>query len=177
MIATSEITLVDLPPLQVARFLFFGENPVTEGRAVLRAWAARYGLLDQPDRFPIFGTRTSQPIATDPQYGYAFMIALNSDQGADLGIDLLTLPEGRYAVTRCWEPEGGSQAVIDETWAALNEWLSHIAYVRDDRSALERHYLSEDTAASYPIDLYLPVVKLPTLNLAGETHSNGGGFY
>jgi DNA gyrase inhibitor GyrI len=161
MINTAEITLVDLPPLQVARFLFFGENPADDGLAAVQSWAEQNHLLDDPDRYPLFGTRTSLPIATDPQYGYAYLIAIAPSVAEQLGIDLMELPEGRYFVTRVWVPDGGPYDMIDEGWARLKAALDENHFVREDRPALERFFPAQIGLSPMPLDLYLPVVKLP----------------
>lgn len=162
--------MVDLPPLQVARFLFYGANPADEGLLEVRRWAAGHGLPADDAGLPIFGTRTSYPVPGDPQYGYAYLIALEAGLGDELGIDVMELPEGRYAVTRVWVPPDGPYDMIDAGWARLEGWLREAPYMRDNRPALERHVATDLDADAYPLDLYLPVVKQPV----GQ---NGGGFY
>jgi len=171
MIRTAEIALVDLPALQVARFLFFGLNPADDGLAQVVEWAEQHDLREE--RYPLFGMRTSLPIVTDPQYGYAYLVALDPAAGEELGIDLMTLPEGRHAVTRVWVPEEDPYAVIDEGWARLKAWLGEAPYARDDRPAMERHYPGSTAVAPFPLDLYLPVVRLPQADI----RSNGDSIF
>ena len=164
MITTAEITLVDLPPMQVARFLFFGTDPASDGLAAVQAWAERHGLLEGPQPYPLFGTRTSQPIVSDPQYGYAFLVGIDPALAEELGVDVLELPGGRYATTRCYGVGAGEEAVVQAGWSRLTGWLGAAPYMRDDRPALERFYPPATAVTTNAFDLYLPIVRLPQEN-------------
>lgn len=154
--------------MQVARFLFFGTNPASDGLAAVQEWAQRHGLLEGPQPYPLFGTRTSQPIVSDPQYGYAFLVGIDPELADELGVDVLELPGGRYATMRCYGVGAGEEEDVRAGWARLAEWLGAASYARDDRPALERFYPPATAVSTNAFDLYLPVVRLPHENGAAN---------
>jgi hypothetical protein len=82
------VRLVRLVPMRVASVRATSETPEREAWEKLRAWAQPRGLLDHPDKHPVFGFNNPSPSPDRTEYGYEFWIR----------VDPGTQPEGEIEV-------------------------------------------------------------------------------
>ncbi len=158
-----DVQIVKLEPMRVASVWGFGESPENVAWSKLKAWAEPKGLLDDPEKHPIFGFNNPNPSAGSPNYGYELWIAVDRDVEPEDDVRLLDFAGGLYAVTRCVVPTGNYD-VIGATWRQLVAWREDGRYRHARHQWLEKSApLPRDEDGSplpgieFVLDLYLPI--------------------
>lgn len=162
-----EVRLISLPSMQVASVLGFGPNPEELAFSKLYAWARPLGLLDDPEKHPIFGFDNPSPSPGSPNYGYELWLAVGSEFRLDESAQEVSLKEfsgGRYAVTRCEVPEADGMGatdpaytIIPETWKKLITWREEHGYRFGGHQWLERVVHEQRPGIQFILDLHMPI--------------------
>ncbi len=155
--ADLKVRVVDLEPMRVARFSAIGEAPERDAWEKLRAWAAPKGLLDTPEKHPIFGFNNPPPSRERREYGYEFWIRIDPLKDSEDAIEVQEFAGGLYAVTRCKLLGDPAGSVVD-VWKSLWDWAQTSSEYRWRRThELEQSYNLEAGEEEIVLDLYLPI--------------------
>ncbi len=150
-----DVRIVRLPPMLVACFRALSESPENEAWNKLRMWADPRGLLDDPERHPVYGFNNPAPAPEIREYGYEFWIAIDPEVSLEEGNVIKNFPGGLYAVTTCARLNR-----IGETWKALWDWVhspeSGLTWRRAHE--LEKPHDPRVSESELVIDLYLPIM-------------------
>jgi DNA gyrase inhibitor GyrI len=143
--------------MRVASGHAYGEGPEQAAVQKLIAWAKPLGLLDDPQKYRVFGFNNPDPTPGSPNYGYEFWIVVGSDVEPEGEIVIKEFPGGLYAVTRCevknpWED-------IPGTWRRLAMWRENSQYQVADHQWLEEHLGPLESSEEFVLDLYLPIAE------------------
>jgi DNA gyrase inhibitor GyrI len=153
-----DVRIVKLEPMRVASLWGFGESPEAIVWEKIEAWARPKGLLDNPEKHPIFGFNNPNPSPASPNYGYELLIAVGPDVEPEDDVRILDFEGGLYAVTRCEVPTG-SYEVIGETWRRLVAWREESKYKCGTHQWLEKTVPDELPGIDFVLDLYLPIAE------------------
>jgi len=160
-----DVRIVKLEPMRVASIWGFGESPEGEVWEKLEAWARPKGLLDDPEKHPIFGFNNPSPSAGSPNYGYELWIVVGPDVEPEGETRILGFDGGLYAVTRCKVPKGQYE-VIGATWKKLVTWREDSKYKCAAHQWLEKSVLISQWSVpidlpgiEFVMDLYLPIAE------------------
>ena len=154
----SDVRIVALEPLHVARFHGFGEEPENIAWQKLAAWAEPKGLLDDTEAHRIFGFNNPNPSPGSPNYGYEFWITVTPAEALEEDAEIVEFPGGLYAVARC-EVRGDAYNAIPATWKQLVAWQEKSAYRTANHQWLEEHIHVADAGNEFDLDLYLPIAE------------------
>ena len=156
-----KVRVVKLEPMRVASVHAFSEGPEIEAGQKLVAWARPKGLLDDPDRYRVFGFNNPDPSPGSPNYGYEFWIVVGPDVEPEGEVKVKEFPGGLYAVTRCDVPPGGAYEAIPATWQQLVAWCEDSEYQFATHQWLEKHIDLAETSpeTGFVLDLHLPIAE------------------
>ncbi|MEA3308899.1 MAG: GyrI-like domain-containing protein [Chloroflexota bacterium] len=154
----SEVGIVNLEPLRVARFHGFGEEPEDIVWQKLTAWAEPRDLLDYTPQHRIFGFNNPNPAPGSPNYGYEFWITVTSEETAGEDVEIVEFPGGLYAIARA-AIRNDAYEVIGDTWKQLVAWREQSAYHSADHQWLEEHICVAAVGTDFDLDLYLPIAE------------------
>jgi DNA gyrase inhibitor GyrI len=150
-----EVRLVRLEPMRVASAHGFGESPEVQAWDKILAFARSKGL--EPGQVRFFGFNNPNPSPGSPNYGYDQWMTVGPDVEPEGDIQILDIPGGLYAVTRC---EGLSH--IGEVWKSLVLWFEDSPYKKSAHwcQCLEELLTPPDVPyEDYVFDLYLPIAE------------------
>ncbi len=159
----SRVRIVRLPPMRVASFLGFGQQPETEALQKMSAWAQPKGLLDAPKQYRVFGFNNPSPTPASPNYGYEVWMTVGPEvhpEGVQVGdAEIEKFPGGLYAVMRC-DVAGDPNEIIPATWKKLALWREDSRYKGANHQWLEEHLHDANVpAGGFSLDLYLPIAE------------------
>ena len=134
---------------------------------MLESWAGPKGILDEPEKYLIFGFNNPIPMGGSKLRGYEFWIAIPDDLALDDSVATKYFGGGFYAVISC---KGASN--IGKSWAKLGEWLQgegsskfklgypdDYDYANSPDLGMERHLNPGfDDINEMLIDCYMPIV-------------------
>ena len=149
-----KVTIERLDPMRIASFRVIGESPEPEAWEKLKSWAEPKGLLDDIEKYPIFGFNNPSPEPGSKVYGYEFWIRIGSDIETESDIEVKEFGGGLYAVTTC-----KGLSTIGETWMKLWEWVnsSESDYVWRKTHELEKLQNLMAPEEDLEFKLYLPI--------------------
>jgi DNA gyrase inhibitor GyrI len=149
--APLDVRIETLPPQRVAVVRVTSATPEADAWRTLKAWAAPRGLLDDPDRHPVWGY-TSQPPAKDGDaYGYEFWIGIDPGTVLAGAVEAHQFEGGTYAVVTVEGPPDPS------AWKRLWDWVRASPYRWRDTHELERPRNPLALEREWGFDLYLPI--------------------
>ena len=160
-----DVEVVKLEPMRVASIWGFGESPEAEAWEKLETWARPKGLLDDPEKHPIFGFNNPNPSAGSPNYGYELWLVVGPEVEPKEETRVKDFDGGLYAVARCEVPKG-EYDVIGVTWKELVAWREDSRYKCATHQWLEKSVqISQwdvplnDPGIEFVMDLYLPIAE------------------
>jgi DNA gyrase inhibitor GyrI len=153
-----DVRIMELKPMRVASFWGFGQSPENEAWKKLLAWARPRGLLDEPEKHPLFGFNNPNPSGGSPNYGYEVWIVVDPNTEPDGEEKIKDFDGGLYAVTRCQVPKGQFD-VIGATWKKLVTWREDSKYKCGNHQWLEESLPMDLPDTEFVLDLYLPIAE------------------
>jgi DNA gyrase inhibitor GyrI len=153
-----DVRIVKLEPMRVVSFWAFGESPESEAWEKLLFWARSRGLLDDPEKHPMFGFNNPNPSAGSPNYGYEVWIAVGPEAEPEGDARILDFDGGLYAVLRCEVPTG-QYDVIGSSWKKLVTWREDSKYKCGTHQWLEQNLPLNLPGTEFVLDLYLPITE------------------
>lgn len=152
---STEVRIVQLPPMRVATALGFGTEPEFLSQEMLLGWARSRRLLEGETSPRFFGFNNPDPSVGSVNYGYEFWMTVGADVQAEAPVQIKDFTGGLYAVRRCQGIEHITQA-----WKDLVAWLETSPYRMGPYQWLEEHIRFQNVPLEeYTLDLYLPVMK------------------
>ena len=145
-----------LPPMRVASFWGFGEQPEASAWEKLNAWAGPRGFLGDLLAYPIFGFNNPNPSIGSPKYGYELWMRVGAEVEPEGDMRTVEFEGGHFAVLRCEVPTGKYE-VITESWGRLVAWVEDSKYRIGCNQCLERSAPSETPGIEFALDLMLPI--------------------
>ena len=121
-----EVSIVTLEPMRVASFHAISKSPERLAAEKLIAWAKPRGLLEDPERYPVYGFNNPDPSPEQKEYGYEFWIRMDPDFESD-DVEVKDFKGGLYAVTICANMLNPHKD-IPSTWKRLVEWIKSSKY-------------------------------------------------
>lgn len=149
-----EVKIVRLEPMSVASFHTFGPSPEEAAWAKLEAWAKPRGFLDHPDH-RIFGFNNPNPSHASPNYGYEFIIQVESGYDPGEGVPVKDFGGGLYAVSRLGDIEDPGKE-ISAGWERLYLWVEDSKYEAGKHQWLEEH-ITAPGILGWTLDLFFPL--------------------
>ena len=152
-----EVSTVKLEPMRVATVRAVSERAEGAAWKKMRAWAEPKGLLEDPEKHPVFGFNDPK-IPGRKEYGYEYLIRVGLDVKPEGDVQVKDFPGGLYAVTRRKVIEDPYKE-IPEVWRNLADWVKSSKYEFGKHQWLEKH-IWEEPYESYEglvLDLYCPI--------------------
>ena len=149
--------IVTLPSMRVATFRATGSQPELEAWNDLRAWAEPRGLLNDPQKHPVFGFNNPSPSPDRPDYGYELWIRIDPDTDVGDDVESKDFTGGRYAVVRC-RLVGDPRGTILDMWHALGDWVQDSPHEWRQTHELEQVVDPRVPEQDFELDLYLPIL-------------------
>ncbi len=123
-----EVRIVRLEPMRVASFRAESASPEQDAWEKLRAWAEPRGLLDDPEKHPVFGFNNPDPTPDRAEYGYELWIRVDASTESDEDAEVKDAPGGLYAVASCRLGEEIASEFFRkhgylESWKNLYDWV------------------------------------------------------
>lgn len=150
------VRILRLEPMRVASVRAISETPERDGWAKMRAWAEPKGLLNNPEKHPVFGFNNPNPSPGRKEYGYEIWIRVDPDTEAEDDIEVKDFPGGLYAVTTC-KVIGDPLGTVPEIWMKLWEWAQSGKYKRRETHELEKAQNPEASEEDVSLELHLPI--------------------
>jgi DNA gyrase inhibitor GyrI len=151
------VRIASLPPMRVASVRAIGREPERSAWEKLRSWGEPRGLLDDPDKHPVFGFNNPNPSPGQTEYGYEFWISVDAGEtGAEGEIEIKEFPGGLYAVTTCKlldDPHG----TVPEVWQDLWKWVQASPYNWRRDQEFEKSLNPGRLENEIVLELYLPI--------------------
>ena len=151
-----EVKIVRLEPMRVASVQVTSASPEQDAWDALRSWAEPRGLLNDLEKYPVFGFNNPSPTTGQKEYGYEFWIRVDADAEPEGGIEIKDFPGGLCAVTSCKvfnDPQGS----VPEVWHRLFAWVQASEYTWRKVHELEKLHDPLAPVEELVLDLYLPV--------------------
>ena len=153
-----QVKIINLKPMYVASFHVISQSPEQEVLERLINWAEPKGLLNDPEKYPIFGFDNPTPSESKKEYGYECWIRIDDEFIPAKEITVKKFDGGKFATTRC-EIKGDIE-IISQTWQKLADWVKNNNYSCGGTHWLEKHiklYDPNDSIVNFIIDLYFPI--------------------
>ncbi len=161
------VQVVELEPMRVASFRAFSASPEIDAWKKMRAWAQPQGLLDDYNKYPVFGFNNPNPSPGQKEYGYEFWIRMGSLFKGEGEIEARDYEGGLFAVTTCkpWEEmqsDYGKKHGFLESWKKLVDWviLSEKYEMDTSRQELEKPHDQDVPFEQLVLDLYQPIKEI-----------------
>jgi len=148
-----KIMIETLEPMRVASFHAQSENPEEDAAKMLVAWAQPLGLLEDPEKHPVYGFNNSDPKPGDTIRGYEFWIRVEPGFEAE-DATMKDYAGGLFAVTRVHVKEPWND--IPPAWMRLVDWVKGSGYELDPRVCFEKT-LDVQSEGEFILDLYCPL--------------------
>ena len=145
----------ELPPLKVACYTYFGDEPESHAFEELEKWAKARGISFSDQSYRIFGYNNPDPsdVDSDETYGYEVCITIPDElydtledvpegfsKGTYDGVKRRILSGGKFAVAsvkREGKEDIGEGIML--AWKRFNEWLRVSKYTWGGNQYLEEH--------------------------------------
>lgn len=168
----------ELPPMKVACFTYFGDDPESHAFEGLKKWAKAKEISFADQSYRIFGYNNPDPsdVDSDETYGYEVCITIPDElyetledvpegftKGTYDSVKRRILSGGKFAVTSVkrdenWELGGA----IMLAWKRFSEWLHESKYIWGGNQYLEEHLgFSEEDTHIGGVDLYISIQDAP----------------
>jgi len=154
--AQPDVHFETLPPMRVASFWGFGEQPEGIAWEKLNAWAGPRGLLGDLEAHPIFGFNNPNPSIGSTKYGYELWLCAGREMESEGDMRVVDFEGGRYAVLHCEVPVGKYE-FITESWERLLAWVEDSQYQMVCKQCLERSAPFDASGIEFALDLMLPI--------------------
>lgn len=151
-----EVKIIRLAPMKVASFRAISASPEEEAWKLVRKWADRLKLLDNPEKWSVFGFNNPDPSSDKKEYGYEFWVRITPEVELDDNLSIQEFPGGLYAVTttRLFPIEDG----MIPAWKRIVEWVkSSKEYDFGSHQCLEKHLNPKATPENLILELYCPL--------------------
>lgn len=152
-----DVRIVKLDHMRVASAYGFGRSPEGQAWEKLIAWAKPKGLLQDPEKYRIFGFNNPNPAPGSPNYGYEFWITVGPEVEPEGDVRIQDFGGGLYAVTRCQ-----GVTTIGDTWKKLGAWVEDSQYRWARHQWLEEHIGPADAPhdeETLVLDLFFPIAE------------------
>ncbi len=154
-----EIRIITLPPMRVASFYAYSENPEQEALSKLFSWATAHGCWQAAPTTRLFGFDNPSPSEGSPNRGYEVWLTIEQDVHTDADLKIKEFPGGLYGVMRC-DVTGDPFDIIPAAWQKLVRWLESSQYHFGNHQWLEEHLSrAEPSETGFILDLYIPITK------------------
>lgn len=168
----------ELPPMKVACFTYFGDEPESHAFEEIKKWAKGQGISFSDQSYRIFGYNNPDPsdVDSDETYGYEYCVTIPDElyetledvpegfsKGTYDGVKRRILSGGKFAVTTV-KREGKENIGegIMLAWKRFSEWLHESKYIWGGKQYLEEHLgFSEDDTHVGGVDLYISIQDAP----------------
>lgn len=150
-----DVRIMKMDPIRVASFHAYGESPENDALEKLISWAQPKGLLDNPDKYPVYGFNNPDPQEGKKEYGYEFWIKVEEDYGGS-GVEYKNHLGGTYAVTRVEVREPWED--IPKAWMNLLKWVQDNGYKMKQEICLEHTLDPQAFNGQFILDLMLPII-------------------
>lgn len=159
----SEIKLVTLPQMRIARYVIISPNPEHNVIAYMDKWAKKSGLLDLPEYrprrigwdFPFVSKQQAEEFGLR---GYVSAYVIPEDFTPQCGgAEIAYINEDTYATLRITDPHSDSFGKIPEGYQILLQFINSGEYKTqtwENRYAFEEEY---DLDGVHYMDIYIPV--------------------
>jgi len=176
----------ELPPLKVACFTYFGDEPETYAFEGLKKWAKDQGISFADQSYRIFGYNNPDPANPDSDeiYGYEYCVTIPDElyetledvpegfsKGTYDSVKRRILSGGKFAVTTV-KREGKENIGegIMLAWRRFSEWLHESKYIWGGNQYLEEHLgFSGDDTHIGGVDLYISIQDAPKETMTDKT--------
>lgn len=151
----AQITIKELPQLNVAYMTAIGETNLTTTYDQLLAWAGSKGLLHQPDLRLLTIYHNSYKITAPDKVRMSACLVLQEPIKADGAIGLTAITEGKCIVGRFEiNPEA-----FEKAWSGLFIWMNEQGHTKADRDPFEIYYNDFRTHPEQKciVDLCIPI--------------------
>ena len=157
-----EAKIVKLEPMRIASAQVISATPENDAWKTMRAWAEPKGLLEDPEKHPVFGFNNPNPSPDRKEYGYEFWIRVEPDVEAEGDIKIKEFKGGLYAVTTCklkeeLESEFFRKEGFLESWKKLVDWVKSSKYTYGKHQCLEKAHDPNASEEELVLDLYCPI--------------------
>jgi DNA gyrase inhibitor GyrI len=150
--------------MKVASFRAVGPSPENDAWAMARAWAEPRGLLDDTERYPVYGFNSPDRGDAEGEYGYEFWIRVDPDFEPEGEVEVKAFEGGLYAVTACKLMEEATSDFFQEegyleSWGRLDDWVKANQYRRGPHQSLEKPRDPLASQEDLVLDLHYPIVE------------------
>ncbi|WP_455462953.1 GyrI-like domain-containing protein [Candidatus Hodarchaeum mangrovi] len=151
-----DVRIKTLSPMRVASVQAISKSPESEAWGKMKPWAEKMGLLDNTEKYPIFGFNNPDPSPDKEEYGYEFWIKIGSDIVPPPEFKVKEIKSGLYAVTTT-RPIISDENIIP-AWKRLAEWVkNNKKYDFGSHQLLEKHLNPRAPIEELILDLYCPI--------------------
>jgi DNA gyrase inhibitor GyrI len=137
----SELRIVDVPRMRVARFHGYGASPEGIAFGKMKDWLSAHGVRSGRPACRVFGFNNPNPEPGSTNYGYEFWVELPPDssleRAADEGVETRGFDGGRYGALR----HEGPGETIPQTWKRLVGLIGSSTHEHAHHQWLEEHFL------------------------------------
>ena len=146
-----DVRIEKLEPMRVAYVCVVGQSPEEKAWTILRDWADSKGLVEEPEKHPVFGFNNPSPAPGQKEYGYEFWMKIDPGVESEGAVRTKEFPGGSYAVTTI---QGFPNPDI---WIKLWKWVEAGTYTWRKTHELERPHSILAGESEMKFDLYLPI--------------------
>ncbi|MFX1286480.1 MAG: effector binding domain-containing protein [Promethearchaeota archaeon] len=152
-----DVRIATLEPMRVASVRVISKSPENDAWEKMRSWANEKGLLDDHEKYPVFGFNNPDPSPDKAEYGYEFWIKIDSEIQPEGDINVKEFKGGLYAVTT-------TRLIIDPelniipAWKKLATWVKKSSkYDFGAHQFLEKPLNPKASPEDLALDLYCPI--------------------
>ncbi|MHA1970101.1 MAG: AraC family transcriptional regulator [Candidatus Hodarchaeales archaeon] len=151
-----EVKIIQLAPMKIVSFKAISKTPEEEVWNLVNEWAGPLKLMDNPEKWPVYGFNNPNPSPDREEYGYEIWVRIPPEFEVDADLSTQEYSGGLYAVTttRLFPVEDG----IIPAWKKLEEWIKKSKeYDFDSHQMLEKHLNPKATPENLILELYCPI--------------------
>jgi DNA gyrase inhibitor GyrI len=147
-----DVKIIDMDEMLVASFHALGESPEEEAIRKMQTWARPRGLINDQEKYPVFGFDNPFPEPGKKEYGYEVWVKLDEEVQDD-EVTFKRIPATKYAML--YSP--GFQN-IGPNWRKLMNWVKNSEeYEHAAGQCIEGHVLGSTEDGDFALYLYEPV--------------------
>lgn len=159
----SEIKIVTLPKMRIARYLIISQNPEQDTISYMDNWAKKSGLLDLKDYKPRrigwdFPFVSRQQIEQFGLRGYTSAYIIPEDfESKCCGVEIAYINEDTYAMLRITDPHSNSFENIPKGYEILTDFINNSEFKTstwENRLVFEEEF---DINGIHYMDIYYPI--------------------
>ncbi|UCE09143.1 MAG: GyrI-like domain-containing protein [Candidatus Thorarchaeota archaeon] len=157
-----QVRVVELKPMRVASVRAISRTPESDAWMKMRAWAEPRGLLENPDKHPIYGFNNPNPTPGKEEYGYEFWIGITPDIEPEGDVTAKEFDGGLFAVTTCnlreeMESEFFREQGYLESYKNLKDWVKSSKYKLRKGQCLERAHDPFASEEELVLEIHMPI--------------------